>query len=174
MNPMQKYTLLFFLSLAAAGLYAQDIDELERRNGFKDLKLGIPVDSVKGEIKLRKEIREQDEFPAKLYSVDNPDYEKIGEVQVSKVEIKTYKDLVYQIHVVTEKDPRLMKALESIYGAAAYDMKKETYFWKGPTLILKFRSYSRNQLEMIYSSYVVLNLMKDDKGKKVEDIADDF
>lgn len=174
MNPMQKYTLLFFLSLAAAALYAQDIDELERRNGFKDLKLGIPVDSVKGEIKLKKEIREQDEFPAKLYSVDNPDYEKIGEVQVSKVEIKTYKDLVYQIHVVTEKDPRLMKALESIYGAAAYDMKKETYFWKGPTLILKFRSYSRNQLEMIYSSYVVLNLMKDDKGKKVEDIADDF
>lgn len=171
---MQKYILLLFLSIATAAVCAQNIDELERRNGFKDLQLGIPIDSVKGEKKLRKEIREQDEFPAKLYSVENPDYDNIGEVQVSKVEIKTYKDLVYQIHVVTDKDPRLMRALESIYGPAAYDMKKETYFWKGPTLILKFRSYSRNQLEMIYSSYAVLQLMKDDKGKKVEDIADDF
>jgi hypothetical protein len=171
---MQKYTLLLFLSIAATAIYAQDIDELERRNGFKDLKLGVSIDSVKGEKKLRKEFREQDEFPAKLYSVEHPDYEKIGEVQVSKVEVKTYKDLVYQIHVVTSKDPRLMKALESIYGPAAYDMKKETYFWKAPTLVLKFKSYSRNQLEMIYSSYQVLQLMKDDKGKKVEDIADDF
>lgn len=171
---MQKYTLFLLLSIATVAACAQNIDELERRNGFKDLKLGILIDSVKGDKRLKKEIREQDEFPAKLYSIENPDYHNIGEVQVSKVEIKTYKDIVYQIHVVTDKDPRLMKALESIYGPAAYDMKKETYFWKTPALILKFRSYSRNQLEMIYSSYVVLRMMKDDKGRKVEDIADDF
>jgi hypothetical protein len=53
-------------------------------------------------------------------------------------------------------------------------MKKETYFWKGQTLILKFRSYSRGQLEMVYTSYRILGLMKEDKGKKVEDIAEDF
>jgi hypothetical protein len=64
-----------------------------------------------------------------------------------------------------------MKALESIYD---YDLKKETYFWKGQTLVLKFKSYSRNQLELIYSSYTILKMMKDDKGKKVVDIADDF
>lgn len=165
---------MFFLSLAVTSAWAQHIAELERRNGFKDLKLGVPIDSVKGDKKLKKEIREQDEFVAKLYSVDNPDYDNIGEVEVSKIEIKTYKDLVYQIHVVTDKDPRLMKALESIYGPAAYDLKKETYFWKGPTVVLKFRSYSKNQLEMIYSSYAILQMMKDDKGKKVGDIADDF
>ena len=67
-----------------------------------------------------------------------------------------------------------MKALESIYGIAEYDMKRETYFWKGQSLILKFRSLSRNQLEMIYTSFPVLNQMKEDKGKKVQDIADDF
>lgn len=170
---MLKYTLLllFIATLAAKG---QDTSELERRNGFKDLKLAMHVDSVKGEIKMRKEFREQGEFPAKLYGVENPDYKKIGEVPVVRIEVKTYKDLVYQIHVVTDKDPRLMKALESIYGQADYDMKKETYFWKGQTLILKFRSVSRNQLEMIYTSYPILAMMKADKGKKVEDIADDF
>jgi hypothetical protein len=171
---MLKYTLLLMLFTSAYALRAQDIAELERRNGFKDLKLGISIDSVKGEKKFRKEFKEQDEFISKLYTVENPDYAKIGEIPISKIEIKTYKDLVYQIHVVTNKDPRLMKALESVYGAADYDLKKETYFWKGQTLILKFRSYSKNQLEMIYSSYLILKMMKQDKGKKVEDIADDF
>ena len=90
------------------------------------------------------------------------------------VEVKTYKDLIYQIHVVTDKDPRLMKALESVYGIASYDMKKETYFWKSETLILKFLSPSRKELEMMFISYDILQKMKDDKGKKVEDIADDF
>ncbi len=171
---MLKYTVLLYLITAVSPVFCQDIAELERRNGFKDLKLEMPIDSVKGEKKLKKEFKEQGEFPARLYTVDHPDYQKIGEIPVTRIEIKTYKDRVYQIHVVTGKDTRLMRALESIYGSADYDMKKETYFWKGKTLILKFRSYSKNQLEMVYSSYVMLRMMKEDKGKKVEDIADDF
>lgn len=171
---MLRSTLLLFTLAACIAASGQDIAELERRNGFKDLKLGLTIDSVKGEKKFKKEFKEQEQFISKLYSVSHPDYETIGEVPVSKVEIKTYNDLVYQINVVTDKDPRLMKALESIYGPADYDLKKETYFWKGNTLILKFRSFSRNQLEMTFTSYQILKMMKDDKGKKVEDIADDF
>jgi hypothetical protein len=171
---MLKYTLLLVIISATLHATGQDIAELERRNGFKDLKLGIRIDSVRGEKKLKKVFKEQGEFPASLYSVEDPEYDNIGEISVEKIEVKTYKDLVYQIHVVTGKDPRLMKALQSIYGLADYDMKKETYFWKGETLILKFKSVSRNQLEMIYTSYPVLAMMKADKGKKVEDIADDF
>jgi hypothetical protein len=171
---MLKFTLLLLLTTSALTVKGQDIAELERRNGFKDLKLGIHLDSVKGEVRLRKELLQQDEFPAKLYSVEHTAYATIGEIPVKKVEFKTYKDIVYQINVTTDKDPRLMKALESIYGSADYDLKKETYFWKGHTLILRFRSVSRNQLELMYSSYLVLKMMKDDKGKKVDDIADDF
>lgn len=165
--------LTLLLILFSIVSHAQKIAELEKRNGFKDLKLGMPIDSVKG-YKLRKEFKEQDEFDAKLYSVENPLYASIGEVKINAVELKTYKDQVYQIHVIADKDPRLMKALESIYGSAEYDMKRETYFWKGQTLVLKFKSYSRNQLEMIYTSFPVLNQMKEDKSKKVQDIADDF
>lgn len=166
--------LTLVLLLASFVCSAQNkIAELEKRNGFKDLKLGMQIDSVKG-FKLKKEFKEKEEFDAKLYSVENPLYASIGEVKINNVEIKTYKDHVYQIHVVADKDPRLMKALESIYGIAEYDIKRETYFWKGQSLILKFRSFSRNQLELIYTSYLVFNQMKDDKGKKVQDIADDF
>jgi hypothetical protein len=133
----------------------------------------MQIDSIKG-YKLKKEFKEKEEFDAKLYTIENPLYATIGEVKINDVEVKTYKDQVYQIHVVADKDPRLMKALESIYGIAEYDIKRETYFWKGQTLILKFRSFSRNQLEMIYTSYPVLDQMKSDKGKKVLDIANDF
>ncbi len=170
---MLRTAILLIVLISGTIVKAQKTEELERRNGFKSIKLGMPVDSLSG-IKLKKEFKEQDEFLAKLYEVDDPDFSKIGEVSINKVEVKAYKDLIYQIHVITDKDPRLMKALESIYGGADYDLKRETYFWKGNTLILKFRSHSRNQLEMIYTSYTVLNLMKEDKGKKVQDIADDF
>src|SRR6187455_1203953 len=96
---------------------SQELSELERRNGFKDIKLGTPVDSVKVLI-LEKEFKERNEFPAKLYRVENEAYSSIGEVKISRVELKTYKDTIYEIGVWTEKDPRLMKALESLYGRA--------------------------------------------------------
>ena len=91
-----------------------------------------------------------------------------------KVELKTYKDLIYEINVITVKDERLMKALESLYGKSEYDMKNETYFWKTDSLILKFKSQGKNKLQMLYISYGVHKMMRADKDKKVYDIANDF
>ncbi|MBT1703422.1 hypothetical protein [Chryseosolibacter indicus] len=159
--------------LCSFSILAQEASELEKRHGFKDIKLNTPVDSVKG-VKLKKEFKERNEFDAKLYEVDHPAYKKIGEVNVKQVELKAYKGLIYQIFVVADKDPRLMKALESIYGKADYDMKNETYFWKGSSIMLKFKSHSKNELEMVYDSPVVYSKMKEDKAKKIENIADDF
>jgi hypothetical protein len=163
---------LFLFTLTTSGI-CQDITELEKRNGFKGIKLGYPIDSVQG-YKLQKEFKERNEFPAKLYEVDHPDYESIGEVKVNKVELKTYKDQIYEIRVVAHKDPRLMKALESLYGEADYDIKNETYFWKTENIILKFQSEGKNKLELLYISLGILKSMKGDKDKKVDDIANDF
>lgn len=165
-----KYLLILF---AFSNSYGQDLSELERRHGFKDIKLGMVIDSVKG-YKLKKEFKERDVFPAKLYEVEHPNYETIGEVKVKEIELKTYKDLIYEINVITEKDARLMKALESLYGKSDYDMKNETYFWKTDSLILKFKSEGKNKLQMLYVSYAIHKTMKEDKDKKVDDIANDF
>jgi hypothetical protein len=170
---MVKYSIVVLLVLSSGVLYGQDISELEKRNGFKDIKLGMPADSVKG-VKFKKDIKESDEFDARQYEVSDPEYSKIGEVDVKSIELKAYKGLIYEITVVTVKDTRLMKALESIYGQAEYDIKRETYFWKSNSVTLKFRSHSKHSLEMIYNSQLVRKMMKDDKGKKVEAIADDF
>lgn len=170
---MTKNFLIYLLIFSTTLASGQDLSELERRNGFKDIKLGIAPDSIKG-LKFKKDFKEKEEFEAKLYSIENDAYAKIGEVTVDKIEIKTYKNQIYQIHVVADKDTRLMKALESIYGKSEYDMKRETYFWKGSTMILKFKSQSKTKLQLIYTSYAVLDQMQQDKNKKVQDIADDF
>jgi hypothetical protein len=170
MTIFRFFVLFLFASINSFG---QNLTELERRNGFKDIKLGSPIDSVQG-LKLKKEFKERDEFPAKLYEVENDAYSKIGEVDVEKIELKTYKDLIYEITVVTDKDARLMKALESLYGKAGYDMKNETYFWKTENLILKFKSEGKRTLQMQYISYSVHKMMRQDKNQKVDDISNDF
>lgn len=170
---MAKVLFVSLFLICSIFSFAQELSELEKRNGFKDIKLTMPLDSVKG-LKFKKDFKESDEFEAKLFEVDNPDYKMIGEVEVRKLELKSYKGFVYEIIVVTPKDPRIMKALESIYGQAEYDLKKETYFWKGKDITLKFRSHSKQQLEMVYNSTLIRKMMKDDKGKKVEAIANDF
>lgn len=172
---MRRHHILFCLVLLFSGfsLFAQEVSELEKRNGFKDIKLGMVLDSTKG-CKLKKHFMENNEFPAKLYSIEHPDYAKIGEVKVNKIEVKTYKDLVYEISVITDKDTRMMKALESIYGKSEYDLKKETYFWKSENIVLKFRSHSKNHLELLYTYSPAYKRMKEDKNQKVDDIANDF
>jgi hypothetical protein len=168
---MHRSILLFVLALNSA--WAQDISELEKQNGFNDIKLGMLVDSIRG-AKLKKEFKERDEFPAKLFDVDNPAYEKIDEVQVKSIELKTYKDIIYEIRLVVNKDVRVMKALESLYGKSEYDMKGEIYFWKTPNLVLKFGSHGKRHLELTYISLLVHKMMKEDKGKKVDNISEDL
>ena len=170
MHRLKLFLLLFFVH---AICFSQDLSELDKRSGFKDIKLGMVIDSIQG-VKLKKEFKEKGEYPAKLFEVEHADYEKIGEVKVHEIELKTYKDLIYEINVITDKDERLMKALESLYGKSDYDMKNKTYFWKTENLILKFKSEGKHRLQMLYVSYVVQKKMSEDKNQKVDDIANDF
>jgi hypothetical protein len=168
-----RLKILLLLLITFSNSFGQGLSELDKRSGFKDIRLATPIDSVVGH-KLVKEFKERDQFPAKLFEVENTDYEKVGEVKVHKIELKTYKDLIYEINVITDKDERLMKALESLYGKSEYDMKNETYFWKTDSLILKFKSQGKHRLQMLYVSYNVHKMMRQDKDKKVDDIANDF
>jgi hypothetical protein len=170
---MRLFTLILAITSTTLACFSQDITQLEKRNGFKDIKLGMIVDSLRG-IKFKKEIKEKDEFPAKVYSVEHPDFANVGEVKIDHIEVKAYKDILYEISVVTSKDIRLMKALESLYGKADYDMKTEVYFWRTDNMVLKFKSHGRHHLELLYTSYVVHRMMKADKDHKVDDIANDF
>jgi len=166
------YFILALISYFSAR--SQDVAELVRRNGFKDIKLGSPVDSVQGAI-FEKDFIEMKEFEAKQYEVKNPAYEKIGEAEVKSVELKTYKGLIYEIIVTTPKDPRIMRGLEKSYGKATYNLRKETYNWHAPKQIsLIYKGENKREVTLTYRSYPTIKLMYDDKKKKIEEIADDF
>jgi len=173
-----KKVLPFFLLVSLPTLVlAQDSSELNRRNGFKDIKLGEHIDSVKGaEFKkdIKEIIREKHEFPAKLYEVDNEDYMTIGEVVVKRIELRTYKDLVYEIVVITSKDTRLMKGMTKSFGEPKYILTTDSYNWLAENLSLTFKDHSRNEIKLTYRSYPVQKMMFADKGKKIDDIAEDF
>ncbi len=168
-----KHFLILGAIFSAYQLSAQDLTELDRRNGFKDLKLGSLIDSVRT-AEFKKDVKEKNEFPVKLYEVENPEYKNIGEVKVKKVEVKTYKDLVYEIIVITNKDTRLMKGMEKSFGKPNYILTTDTYNWKTDKLSLTFKDHSKNELRLTYRYYPVLKMMVVDKGKKIDDIAEDF
>jgi hypothetical protein len=154
-------------------LAAQELSELERRNGFKDIKLGMPVDSVAGAV-FKKDGKEKNEFSIKIYEVRNPALEKIGEVKVKRVEVKTYQNAVYEIRVVTDKDVRLMKGMTKAFGEPKYIPVTDSYNWVAPTLSLTFKDFSKNEILLTYRYYPLLRQMQLDKGKKIDEIATDF
>jgi len=162
-----------FLLITLSSFAQDNLTELDKRNGFKNIKMGMHIDSVPGS-KFKKEFKEKGKHPAKLYLVENPDNGTIGEVVVNKIEVKTYKELIYEISVFTKKDTRLMKGLESALGKPVYDVRDETYTWMGKNLSMKFGQAPKNQLELVYSSVLVHKMMDEDKKKKIEDIASDF
>lgn len=168
------YVLPILILLAASSAFAQDTaGELDRRNGFKDLKLGTPIDSVKG-AEFKKDVKEKNEFPAKLYEVDNDDLKSIGEVKVKSVEVKTYKGMIYEIIIITHKDTRLMKGMMKTFGQPKYILTSDTYNWVGETLSLTFKDHSRREIKLTYRSFPLIKMMFADKGKKIDEIAEDF
>ena len=164
--------ILFLITSNLMLLRAQNVDELNRRNGFKTIKLGSPIDSVKGAV-LKKAFLEKEEFLARLYETENAEYKTIGEVAVREIQLMTYKNLIYKIIVTTEKDPRLMRALEKSFGKAVYVLRTTSYSWKAESLSLTFFAH-KNDIELTYRSYPIYKMMLEDKGKKVDVMADDF
>ncbi len=168
-----KSLIISFLSIVInTGLWAQNPYELDRRNGFKDIKLGSPIDSVKGVV-FKKDIMEQKMFPAKIYETKHADYKSIGEVTVKKIELKTYKGLIYEIHVFLPKDQRVMQGLEKSYGEATFSVRLHAYYWKAENLSLVFKGDGK-KIHLTYKSASMLKMMHDDKSKKVNEVAEEF
>jgi hypothetical protein len=170
---MKSLLFIGICMTAATMSWGQDLAELDRRNGFKDIRLGNRVDSLKG-AEFRTDMLEKNEFPVKLYDVKKEEYKSIGEVKVKKVEVKAYKDEIYEIVVVTMKDTRLMKGMQKSFGKPLYILPTDTYNWKTQKLSLTFKDHSKNELRLTYRYYPVIRQMQIDKGKKIDEIAEDF
>jgi hypothetical protein len=167
-----RFIILLMLVQSVVTVRAQNSAELNKRNGFKNIKLGYPIDSVKGYL-FKQDLKEKGEFPVKQYTVDHEDYKKIGDVAVQDIQLLTYQNLIYKIFVTTDKDPRLMKALEKAFGKATFVVRSGTYNWKAENLSLYFLA-GKSSIELTYRSYPLIAKMKADKNRKIDVIADDF
>jgi hypothetical protein len=162
---------IFYLFMTSAT--AQGLEELEKRHGFKDIKLNTDVREYSG-LEFKKMITEKDFPEASYYLAKKGEYTSVGEVKVLSVEVKAYKDLIYEINVITEKSPDLYKGLKQIYGEPEFSVRTNVYYWATPNLRLSFISHSKNKLELNYFSYLVRQEVKADKARKIDEISDDF
>lgn len=150
-----------------------DSEELERRNGFKNIYLHSSVDSLKGAV-FKDDYTEKGGFPAKVYEVKGEEYKTIGEIRIKEITLKTYKSLIYEIVVITEKDPNLMIGMSKALGKPSFSLRTNLYSWRSKSLVLFFEPSGKKDLKLTYRSYPVLKLMAEDKGKKTDDIKSDF
>jgi len=170
---VRKIWLLLVLFVPTM-LSAQGLEELEKRNGFKDIKLVSSVSSYEG-LELKKEEVDDETFPkSTLYTAKKGFYESIGKLKIYELEVLAYKDSIYQIKVITEKDPNLYKGMKKLFGEPEYAYGREQYYWNTDKLKLAYGSHSRNKIEMIYFSYLMVEKRKQEKKQVVEDIVDDF
>lgn len=165
--------LLICSTIIQAQPQQPDSEELERRNGFKSIHLNTHIDSVKGAV-FKEDITEKGGFPAKRYQVSGEDFKSIGAVKIENIQLKTYKDLVYEIIVITEKDPDLMKGMSKALGTPSYSVRTNVYSWRSKSVVLTFEPQGKNDLKLTYKSYPVFKRMQEDKGRKVDDVVSDF
>lgn len=170
---MRLFIWLLIISLPVVS-NAQGIEELEKRNGFKDIKLTSLVTDYEG-LELKKEGVEDETFPnSTIYTPKKGYYETIGVLKIYDLEVYAYKDSIYQIKVVTEKDPKLYKGMKKLFGEPEYGYRSEVYYWASPILKLEYTSHSKNKIEMRYFSHLMVQKRKEEKKQVVEEIADDF
>ncbi|MEQ8243277.1 hypothetical protein [Fulvivirga sp.] len=169
---MRVTILMLFLFLAGLA-EAQDVRELDKRNGFKDIKVNTSVLDYEG-LEFKKETDDKLFPEAKIYVPVKGYYESIGSLKIYDLEVKTYRDSIFQIIVVTDKDPNLYKGLKTAFGEPEYHYRSGFYHWTAENLRLSYTPYQKDKIEMKYESFLMRNKLKKDKEEVVEAIVDDF
>lgn len=172
-----KFALSFILiatTITGGVAFAQASEELEKRYGFKDIRLESVIDDY-SDFEFVKEI-EHDKFKgAKLYENKKGTFESIGSVAVNTVELKTYKDKIFEIRVETEMDPKLYQGITKALGEdGKWSARNKSYYWSSENLNLQFKKISRRKLQLLYYSTAMERSLKEEKKEAVEEISDDF
>jgi len=167
---MKTILLVLFVGLTVL-VYGQKNNELDNRNGFKNIKLLSKVDSYKGLV-FDKVIDEKKSIHQ--YKRLKSAFPSIGEIDIKDLTLLTYKDLIYQINITTTKDPQLFKGLEKAFGKAQHSVRYQKYFWEGDQVKLTFESIASNKLQLTYHAKGIKAIMKSDKQKKIDRLSTEF
>jgi len=160
---MKNWILLLVLVLSLTS-YSQN-RALDEKNGFQDIKLNSDVSLYPG-LGLKKKIVIKNVPDTELYMPKSGFYKEL--------EVIAYRGIVYEINIIAVKEPKFYKGLEKTYGEGVYSMKDNKYHWRGSKLNMEYQSHSKSKVHLKYHSLEVDILIKKDKVKEIEGIADDF
>ncbi|MCB0497957.1 MAG: hypothetical protein KDC79_17595 [Cyclobacteriaceae bacterium] len=162
------YTLL--LLVGSVSVFAQN-NELDERNGFKNIKL---LSKATDYLELKFDKPQAEQYKA-IYVRKVGYMESIGEIQIKDLKVYTYKDLIYQIDVVTNKEPELFKGLEAAFGKAKFSVVGNEYFWQGNKVKLTFSSMKGGKkVIMSYSTPEIKDIIKQDEQAEIKQLSEDF
>lgn len=169
---------LFFLMISAIffirPLYAQGLEELEKKHGFQDIILDSEISDYANLIFKKSIKHKKSEQPILLYERVKGTYQKIGDVSIKTLEVKAFLGKIIEIRIIAEKDEDIMRALKKLYGEPYFSVRSNSWEWRSEGVLLSLRSLSKNKLEIIYSSRKFNQYIQDHKEEGIENISTDF
>ena len=170
-----KNFLLIVLPLFLSSIItsAQNVNELDKRNGFQDIKMATFVKDYEG-LEYKKDIKHRLYPSAQLYVAKKGFYENIGDLKIYDLEVLVYRDSVFQIKIITDKDPLLYKGLKTAFGVPEFSPRTGKSQWNGNKVKLTFDDHSKRKMEMVYFSHEMTKKLREDKQEEVEVMSEEF
>jgi hypothetical protein len=162
--------LLLFSFVAAYSVTAQNIDELDKKGGFKEFKIGDSLSVHESKIKFSRTLENAD---TRLYLVKDLVSVKS---YTGEVELEFYKGRIQEVIVTFKNSSKtgfedILKSLETLYGPYSKDKEKtkeaerfdKTYAWMGQRVKLRIGyDEKRKQTELVYSENTSLEKLKEE------------
>ena len=167
---MRILITFLFLSFSIAS-FGQFSKELDKRNGFKDLKILTDVSLYPG-LEYWKD--DKDKLDHAIYRAKNGNYKTIGDVEIYKITIYTYRNLIFKIEVITENDEKLYRSLEKAYGKLNSSIAASYSFWDGENLRLNYETIGSKKIKLTYLSKQIKQMIALDKKKAVDSLSSEF
>lgn len=125
-------------------------------------------------LNFKKSIKDNIYPDAGLYVAKKGSYQSIGRLKIFSLEVKTYKDEIFEIKVTTEKDPDLYQGLKKVFGEPEFSLVSNTYFWRSASVKLTYIANAKGKIEMVYTSIKMRDRLKADQKEVVDVISEDF
>ena len=167
---MRILITFLFLAISVSG-FSQFSTELDKRNGFKDLKILTDVSLYSG-LEYWKD--DKDKLDHAIYRAKNGNYKTIGDVEIYKITIYTYRNLIFKIEVITENDEKLYRSLEKAYGKLNSSIAASYSFWDGENLRLNYETIGSKKIKLTYLSKQIKQMIALDKKKAVDSLSSEF
>ncbi|MEN8123427.1 MAG: hypothetical protein ABFS35_24030, partial [Bacteroidota bacterium] len=167
---MRTFLIFLFTVLGFIG-YAQSEKELDKRNGFKDIKLLSDITTYDG-LEYTKPLKNNPGHS--IYKAKKGNYESIGDIDIYNLVVYAYKNQVYQINITTKKEEKLFRSLEKAFGKVNTSLITPNPYWDGENVRLIYIVIGSKKITLSYQSKKIRQIIASDKKKAVENLTTEF